>query len=892
MEGRASRGARAVLELWAESVPGAAPWILLGGLLATGVSVWYAAGNLGVDTDTADMLSEDLPFRRLNTRYREAFPGNRPGLLLVVDAGSPEEAAQATQELQDRLRDEPLVESAYDPTRDPFFQDHALLYIEPARLDSALLRLDRAPGDGPSLTTVLRRRDLPGLLRWTEGALAEGPGPGYPLARPVLVELTRGMGAALQERDYRLSWERALTGAGPDSAARRQVLTVEPVPDYGALLPIGDAMERIRQVTWSVEQDHAPDVSVRITGPEALEHEELLSVTRGASIAGAFSLGLVVLTLLGGLRSPSLVVATSATLLAGLAVTGAFAAWAVGRLNMISVAFAVLYIGLGVDYAIHLSLRYRELLGEGLSRAGAVTESIVQVGPSLALCAATTAAAFYAFVPTSFRGVAELGLISGTSMFVGLVASLTLLPAFLSVMAPPEASPRPGAGSGLVRLPFRRGRLVRRASLALGVLSLALLPAARFDYNPNHLRDPGTESVSTFQDLLSGRAASPWSLTHLASGRDELRETVPRLEALATVERVVTVDDFVPTEQRARLGRLSRMRSLLATGGAGTGTASDGDRGPEPDRGATLAVVSAALPLLDRLSLVAGPASANRGDSALVRLRAATRGLVTALSLLDRGDAEDLLDRLEDAFFGELPALRERLDTLQAGGPLDPEDLPDEIRSRWIGLDGSFRAEIVPVEDLGDEEALRRFVADVTGVTPRVTGLPVIYLEAGRAVVGAFRQAFLSALVVIGLFLLLVLRSLRDTAYVLLPLALAGTATGGLAVALGIPFNFANVIVLPLLFGLGVDNGIHLVHRSRRLAPGGANVLATSTSRAIVVSGLTTLLSFSSLAFTAHRGIATMGQLLVLGVALILLATLVVLPAFLAREVEGRVPAA
>jgi predicted RND superfamily exporter protein len=216
-----------------------------------------------------------------------------------------------------------------------------------------------------------------------------------------------------------------------------------------------------------------------------------------------------------------------------------------------------------------------------------------------------------------------------------------------------------------------------------------------------------------------------------------------------------------------------------------------------------------------------------------------------------------------------------------AAGHVTLEKLPEALLERMITSDGRVRIQIYPSEDLNDHAALAAFVENVQTITPEVAGSASEILASGRAVVVALTEALVSAFIVITAFLLLLWRRIDDTALVLIPLLLAAALTVAAAVLLDIPFNFADVIVLPLLLGIGVDSGIHLVHRARAAAPGDSNLLGTSTARAVAFSAMTTIASFGSLGFATHLGMATLGQLLTLGVGFTIVCNLIVLPSLI-----------
>jgi predicted RND superfamily exporter protein len=259
------------------------------------------------------------------------------------------------------------------------------------------------------------------------------------------------------------------------------------------------------------------------------------------------------------------------------------------------------------------------------------------------------------------------------------------------------------------------------------------------------------------------------------------------------------------------------------------------------------------------------------------------RDLIVRFDNRDQDSQRDLLDRLDKSLLGSMPTEPLNLRAIKQKGLITQEDLPQELFERWVGKDGTYRLEVYPKNDLRNTLALEQFVNDVRAITPEVTGLPVIYMDGGNEVAGAFRQAFVSALLVIVVILAIVLRNIWDVLLVILPLGLAAICLVGYTVIFSLPFNYANVIALPLIFGLGADSGIHIVERMRRRPAECEAFLRSGTIRGVFFSSLTTIVSFSNLAYTSHVGIASMGQLLTLGVLLTLIGSLVILPAFLYR---------
>jgi uncharacterized protein len=860
-------------------------WVVIFYMTIMVVLLYYTAGNLGINTDTEDMLDESLHFRRVSREYNEAFPQHDGHILIVIDGEIAEYVHEATRTLADRLREETaLFETVYVPGGGKFFEEHGLLYLGTDELEDLA---DDLATFQPFFAQLSRDPSLVGLFSMLDRAVeADMGGEGIDLS-VLFTRLERAFEATLRGEPYGLSWSELMQGEDqtPEDRRRRFIL-VQPKLDFERLLPAETAVQAIRRSAHDLTPNYAPGVRVRLTGDIAMEHEEFFSVIRGVGFAGLLALIFVGIVLYAGLGSPRLVAATLLTLVTGLVCTGGFATAAIGTLNLISVAFAVLYIGLSVDYAIHFCLRYKELIERNHSHSTALRQTAQDVGSSLVLCAFTTAAGFYAFIPTAFVGVAELGVISGTSMFIALIANLTLLPAVLTLM-PLRRSAISGSRQSSRRLwntfaalPVRQFVAIRVVAVAVGALAIILLPRVVFDPNPLHLRDPASESMATFRELLADQQASPWYLTVLASDEKEAEDYAKRLDPLTPVASTMTINDFVPEEQDEKLAVIDEIALIL-----GPDLMYDKRLPPPP--------VSDRLDAIQRFSSTLEGYIQTNPDSALAAasldLLETIQRFETFLSARDEEIREEMLLSLEQRLLSSLPVNLRMLNASLSAGRVTKESLPEALVEQWVSDDGRYRVQVMPRENLNDDEALRRFVSAVQRVAPDATGFPVIILGAGEAVVEAFQQAFLLALVFIAVLLFLLMRSIADTLRILASLVLAGILTGGALVLLGIPVNFANVIALPLIMGMGVDSGIHIVQRIRTAPPPGGRILQTSTARAILFSTLTTLCGFGNLAFSAHRGMASMGQLLSIGIIFTLVCSLVVLPALIKPAVYSRI---
>ena len=872
----AAESHRRVLVAWVDLVRRGAVAVVIAAALVAAATGAYVVHAFRINTDTEDMLSPELPFRQHSRALSEAFPQFSDNIVVVIDADSADLADDAAERLAVRLRERPdLFGSVFDPRGGPFFRRNGLLFLETDALNDLADRLADAQ---PFLGTLWRDPSLRGLFDILSLAMDEsvaGDG-GAPMGVADVVASVADVVEAEAEGRFRLlSWRALMTGTRGNAADRRRVILIQPRLDFGSLRPAESAMTALRALITEMAYDGAAGVNVRLTGSAALAEEELESVEEGMGLAAILSLFLVAVLLSVGLGSPRLTIATVLTLVCGLIMTAAFAFAVVGELNLISVAFAVLFIGLSVDFGIHFALRYREALIGGRTQDAALGEAAAGVGGALTLCAVAASIGFFSFLPTDYRGLAELGLIAGVGMFVALAANLTILPALITLMGSPVPPPaaRAGAPARLARAIENHPRAVIASALALTLAAGLLAPWARFDFDPLNLKDRRTESVSTLFDLMADSRTSPYSATVLAPSLDAADALARRLSSLDPVESTATLSDYVPAAQTEKLEIIDAMSFFLAP------ALSNRDAKPPPgpdERAAALTRVRERLAAFAVTSRdAASRAAAERLSRAFDRLEA--KGGTD-------GDALASLERRLIALFSE--RIRELGDSL-AAEPFARADLPDEIKRRAVAADGRARLEIYPKENLHDREALERFVSAVRAVAPDAIGSPVVILEAGNTVVGAVRDAAVLAFVVIAILMGVLLRSVRDALFVFAPLVVAAVLTVAASVLLRLPFDFANVIVLPLLFGLGVANGVHLVVRGREDSVAGA-VMGTSTPRAVVFSALTTVGSFGTIALSSHPGTAGMGVLLTISIGFTLVASLTVLPALMRLTWERR----
>ncbi len=841
------------------------PWVVVSlFILLSASSLQFTINNLGVNTNVAELLSPDLPFQKNRLKLEATFPKSADTLLLVVEASTPENTAITTQLLIERLNKEPLFTSVYAPSSSDFFKRQAFLYLEPDELNNLSHDLTEAQ---PFVGHLAQNFSLKGLFSIINHAFKPKDTVLPMDINPLLTAINTSLEAQLLGNSHPVSWQRLILGKNSSLEKNRRLILAKPLLDFNQIMPAEEAFLKAREISQEFEQS-IDEVSISITGEKALEHEELESVSQGAIFSGILSLTLVCITLYFALRSFKLLLITFTSLITGLILTAGFATISVGHLNLISIAFAVLYIGLGVDFAIHLCLRYRELIAEKQTNLNAIHGSIQSVGKSLILCAITTSIGFFAFIPTDYAGVSELGIISGAGMFIGLIVSLTLLPALLQVLpikAIKQNKTKTPRLDYLATLPFRFSTGIRVAVIFLILAGSYFIGQLTFDSNPVNLRDPNSESVTTFNRLLQSLDDSPFAVETLADDLTQAVQLAKKFESLDSVKQAITIRNFVPDNQEDKLIIVEDLDLIL---GSQLGAFSSPIEHQENHQ--------ALLSFKDNIETVLTLKTPHFDLVLLQKLHDnLDRFLAQTATTYSESEKELSLDLL-----GLLPFSMDLLNSALAATEFEIDDIPTSISEHWVSHNSLYRILIQPQYNLMDQEKLISFVDDVQTIDDRVTGLAVADQSSGKAVVKAFIQAFIGAIVAITLLLWIMLGNLKETLLVIGPLLLAGLLTGAFNVILDNPFNFANIIALPLLMGMGVDSGIHIVHRLAHRDESSDNLLRTSTARGVFYSSVTTFCSFTSLAFSPHVGTASMGLLLAIGIALTLLTTLIVLPAF------------
>ncbi|OAN51349.1 hypothetical protein A6A04_16365 [Paramagnetospirillum marisnigri] len=814
----------------------------------------FAANHLGLDTDESKLISSDLPFRKAERVIEQAFPQHSDRLVVMLDGPTTELAEDAVERLMSALLDSKgRIVMVERPSEEMFFRRNGLLFLSPSELVTVTEKLISAQ---PMLAAVARDPSLRGLLASVDMMLQ---GVSHGQARiediePLLSQLDRVAGpVAAGQRVTPIDWQ-DMMAAGPRRDAPRRFLLVQPKLDYGELEAGSDASRFIRETAQRLNLTPEHGYNLRLTGSVALSDSNFATVTEGVELSAPLSVVMVVGLLFWGVRSGRAVAAIMGSLLFGLIATAAFAAATVGSLNPISVAFAVLFVGIGVDFGIQYVTAYRAAHFENADIAKAATQAAAAMASPLTLAAVATAVGFLSFLPTDYTGVSQLGLIAGGGMLIALATSFTLLPALLALMPPPPEREAVGLKLGAADAWLQRhARAIVLVASGLSLLGAALVPSMPLDFDPLHLQDPKAEAVAAFTELAKDPDSGVYGVETLAASPAEVPALMARLEALPQVLRVMSAATFVPEQQEEKLAIIADVAGVL---------------------GPSLAPAKV-LPAPSGEELQPIVAKVAEQLAAAAPTHALSQRLAKSLTAIANGGPQATL-KLQAHTAAGLPTLVAGLRRILSVELLTLETLPPELTRDWIAADGRTRLRVLPKEDMGTQEARSRFAQAVTSVSPLASGAPIAMEESGRVVIRAFAVAGIGALIAIGLLLGIMLRRVVDSALVVAPLVMGALCTVLAARLCGLALNFANVIALPLLLGIGVAFNIYFVVNWRN---GVTSHLQSPTTRAVLFSALTTGSAFGSLAVSPHLGTASMGILLFLSLGVSVTATFVVLPA-------------
>ncbi|MBK5274043.1 MAG: MMPL family transporter [Desulfuromonadales bacterium] len=871
--------------------------ILTLALLCSIASVIYTVKNMEFLTGRDDLMPKSAPFQVDYRAYRAEF-GDQEEIVAVIESDDAERATRAADALYTRLnREKGVFREVFHPGGLPYFRNNGLLFMpleDIRQLRSTLTMAAPVLKDlaaAPSIQTLFTS-----LTRQIDGYLARPAPDNLKSLTFMLTTLDKGFKAFDGKpggSGTGLSMDSFLKGTSDgkpsmlENAGKQQVVTVLPIKEQGSFVPAEKAIKTVRIALDEIlKNPEFKGIKGGLTGVPVLEYEEMATSQHDIGIATVLSLTLTVILLLFAFRGLLNVIAAMVSLIVGICLSFGFATLAVGHLNILSMVFAIMLIGLGIEYGIQVVLRYQEELKNGAEGLAAIETGLSTNIRSIIMAAATVALAFATFAFTDFKGIAELGIIAAGGVFICVLATFTVLPAMLILLerfrkssAPvqPVSSKRTADRSVLQAL-FNSPRLVLTATLVLSLACVYPVLQIRFDYNLMNLQARGLQSVEYAYKLMRSKENSGYFAVVTAKDPAEARQLTERLEKLPAVDHVVSLSALVPDQQGAKLAELAALRQVM-----------DGVR-PAPYE-ENLRVME--LPAIfenfrdrvDKLKkrLEADKAAEARPVGAFLKT---LDGFFASLEKEKDKNALGMLREFQGGMFAELPdKLRMMKESLNAA-PVSEKDVPEELRKRFVGTSGKLLLQVAPKHEIFEHEPLRDFVSQVKGVVPHATGEPVMVYESLTVLRDSYLKAFGYAFIGIAAILLINFKSLRFALIGSLPLA-AGLLlmVGGMWLA-GVSFNSANIIVLPLILGVGIDSAIYIINRYRQGNETPAQVALSSAGIGVFLNALTILFSFGALMVAHHQGVFSIGAVMSLGMVASVTVFMVFLPALL--EIWGK----
>jgi len=823
-------------------------------------SATYVERHFAVNSNVHKLLSPNLPWVERNATYMVAFPQQATSILAVVTAPTPEFAGIAAAALATKLAQQKSQFHAVSANQSsPYFARESLLYLSPEDLQA---RMDALSQAAPLLRTLASDPSLRGLSHTLSLALG-----GLQARRFTLDQTTQPLDAiaapieqVLVGKPAAFSWQALLANAPAAPQDLMSLVNIWPVLDYSVIEPGQRATAAVRKAVEDAKLQSSYDATVRLTGTVPLADQQLSTLHQDVGLNFALTGIIIVSVLWLGLRSMRIVTAACLSILIGLVITAAAGLALAGAFNPISVAFAVLFVGLSADFAIQFSMRYRAQRHEKVDLKSALVETARLVGAPLTLAALAAAAGFLSFVPTDYRGVAELGMIAGCGMVVAYVASLTLLPVLLWYCDPP-AEPEPLGYAGLAgadRFLQRHRVLIVAATSIIALAGLPFLFQLQFNFDPNSLQSTNAEPLVALRALNSNPRIVINS-AHTLTAPADAPAVVKAVSALPEVGGTRNLNSFIPADQDTKIKIIAGAAGVIdpALNAPKAAPASDSDD--------VAGLRTAAKDLQATTSEGGGP-----GAAAAARLAKDLDALASA--------SPDLRQKAASVFIAPL-----RIDLQQLQASLHPQtviraDLPPDLVREWMTPTGLMRTEILPKGNANDTATIRKFAKAVLKVAPNATGLAIEVYESGRTVTDAFIKAGIIAICSIAVLLLIVLRRVSDVLLTLIPLLVAAAVTLEICGLTGFQINYANMIALPALLGVGVAFKIYYVIAWRS---GESNFLQSSLTRAVFFSALMTATAFGSLMFSSNPGISSMGKLLGLSLACTLASAALFQPALM-----------
>jgi hopanoid biosynthesis associated RND transporter like protein HpnN len=865
-------------------------WLFLYGqvvLFALSILITVKYPGIQFNTSRNDLVGSNKKYHQNFLRFKDEFP-TQDDLVVVVESENTERNRQFVERLGAKLEAETnLFHDVFYKGDLKMLGSKALLFVP----DKDLAELHQQLKDfRPFITQFTRTTNLVSLFNMvcaqfrTAKQEANAENDALVKALPALERIITQATDSLRRQGVPPS--PGITALfDPSGEADQQVyitfdkgrvylVTAQaPTEDKNA-----DAVVRMRQLVAETKAE-VPGLNVGFTGEPVLELDEMAQSQKDTTVASVVSLVLCALIFIYGYQETGRPLKATLCLIVGLGYTLAFATLVIGHLNILTITFLPILIGLAIDYGVHLISRYEEELRRGSSEEAALTKAMVFTGQGILTGGLTTAGGFLAMGFTNFKGIQEMGVICGGGLVVCLVPMMTMLPVLLLRGRQNVADHEHGdLGQKRARI---EGFWLRRPAWTAGViLALCALAATQihkvyFDYNLLNMQSEGLPAVEFEQVLIE---TTPKSVLYGAVVATNLEQAVSlerQLTNLPAVSSVDSITGFLSEDQTHKLALVGDIKEELSS-------VSFHNPDPKPVNIEELSATLYSLRGYFGAALDAVPAD----DAALRKQLLSAREAIEALRKeMSSGDAPRVarnalkLGEFQRSLFNDVHDTFEAMRSQDNRAPLSVADLPQALHDRFVGVTGKYLLMVYPKEDLWKRENQKMFIDQVGKLDPNVTGTPVQLYHYTALLKDSYQEAAWYSLGAIVILVFVHFRSFACVLLALVPVAIGSLWLGGLMGWLGVPLNPANIMTLPLVIGIGVTNGIHILNRfAEEQTP---SILGRSTGKAVLVSGLTSMAGFGSLILAQHRGIHSLGCVMTSGLATCMIAGLTFLPALL-----------
>ena len=836
-------------------------------LLITLAAGCFVYKNISINTSNTDLLSKELTFRKNDIAFTKEFPQFSNTIMVVIDAREKDVAQDIASKFYyfAKTREDELFDDIFYPNELDFFKKNGFLYLSEDELEESL---DEMSAYQPFISRLSQNQTLYGLLNTVNLFLTADLNDQY-------IQKINKLFKKLPEVESNnsLSWSNLFSSRSEIN--HREIIYLKPKLNTGSFFPSKDSLNFLKNIDREFDdykhanrmnmyqKDSKKSFDIRLTGTVPMEQEELSNLEKGSKKGIFISLLFVLIIIsIAFFWRMHLILGSLATLIIGLIWTTAIALLLFQELNLISIAFAVLFIGLGIDFAIHYCLRSVELFDE--KHDNFLINTHKSISKALFLTAIAIAIGFFSFAFTSFKGVAQLGAIAGSGMFVSLFLTLFFLPAFLILKKNKETF---SGWSGFEKMIFfsffnnkRISKIFFYLSLALILGSIYNLEKIQFENDPIKLRDQNTTSVQTMNELIKDKNVNPHSVDILVDNFSEVNDIKNNIVNSDEIKEAISFFDLIPENQEKKLEILDQFKTFYPK-----------IELKEPRLLTPREFALEKTKINDLLSDLQIKISKNYKNKIDIR------EIKRLEKRINSYEYSESFTEYEKQFFYFLNQNIKRFNKSLEAKIIFEEDIPVSLKKRYIGQNGKIRVEIVPSKDLDNFDYKKSFIASVSNINLNISGGSFTTYEAGKEVVKSFKEAIVASIFLTTLFLIFTLRNFKKVFIVFVNLIAAFLFTLYFLGALGINLNFANIIALPLLFGFGAATSIQTVLRTEEFNNLENYFEKSSTPSAVVFSLLTTLGAFFVLSLSSHVGTSSMGILLIISLFSVFLANLTVL---------------